>query len=329
MRALITGTSGFVAHHVVEHILRNTDWEIVGLDKLGAASEGYDRLRDIEAFDDKRVTLLSHDVSQQFTVGLLKEIGRVEYIIHMAAESHVDRSILFPMEFAVANTIGTVQMLSMARECSGLRRFVYFSTDEVFGPAPEGVYYKEWDRFKASNPYAASKAAGECYVDAYVNTYKLPAFTTHSMNIFGERQHGEKFVPMCIRKAMRREKVYIHSDPTRTISGSRCWIHARNVAAALMFLLHNSEVGERYNIVGEELTNLEIAQIVARTVGKPLLYEMVDFHTSRPGHDLRYALDGTRLESMGWTYPRTLVESLEKTVRWSMERPRWLGLEAA
>jgi dTDP-glucose 4,6-dehydratase len=327
MRICVTGGCGFIGHHFVEHVLKNTDWEIVILDKLGMASHGFDRLRDIEAYNDERVSVLTHDISAELTVGLVKEIGHIDYFVHMAAESHVDRSITHPEPFVISNVVGTMRMLELARTLDGLKKFVYFSTDEVFGPAPAGKYYKEWDRFKPSNPYAAAKAGGECLVDAWVNTYGLPAFTTHTMNVFGERQDAEKYIPLCIRKILKGEKITIHADKTRTQSGSRCWIHARNVAAAVMFLLDNGLPGERYNIVGEEYSNVEIAGMIAGFIGKNWNYDLVDFHSSRPGHDLRYALDGTALKEMGFDYPKDHIASLRKTVEWTLERPQWLGLE--
>jgi dTDP-glucose 4,6-dehydratase len=210
---------------------------------------------------------------------------------------------------------------------------IYFSTDEVFGPAADGVAYKEWDRYKSSNPYAASKAGGEELCIAYHNTYGTPVTVTHTMNVFGERQHPEKFIPMTIKKILAGEKVTIHSDKTRTISGSRMWIHARNVAAAILFLLQRLEggwifPGDKWNIVGErEVSNLEMAQYIALMLGKEINYEMVDFHSSRPGHDLRYALDGGKLAQHGYGFPKTFEESLSKTIRWYLENQKWLEVK--
>jgi dTDP-glucose 4,6-dehydratase len=203
---------------------------------------------------------------------------------------------------------------------------IYFSTDEVFGPAPVGVNYKEWDRYKSSNPYAASKAGGEELCIAFHNTYNVPVLVTHTMNVFGERQHMEKFIPKVIRCLLLGETVVIHSDKTKSIPGSRFWIHARNVAAAVWFLMKKGEPGDKYNIVGEEeVNNLQMALDISYHVQKKLKYEMVDFHSSRPGHDLRYALDGTKLKEMGFSYPKSFEESLGKTVRWTLENPKWLG----
>ena len=253
-----------------------------------------------------------------------KEIGEVDYIWHLAASSHVDRSIIDPLSFVMDNTVGTCNLLNFARELKNLKLFIYFSTDEVFGPAPEGTFYKEWDRYKSSNPYSASKAGGEELCIAFENTYKLPIIITHTMNVFGERQHPEKFIPMVIKKVLDNEKVIIHSDKTRTKAGSRCWIHARNVLKALMFITENHTIGDKYNIAGEEMNNLALAKLVAKYLGRELKYELVDFHSSRPGHDLRYALDGGKLKAMGFTYPKTLEQSLMKTVQWTVKHQNWL-----
>jgi dTDP-glucose 4,6-dehydratase len=328
VRAMVTGGCGFLGHHLIEQILKTTPWHVVVLDRLNYASEGFDRLRDIKCFTDKRVRVLTADFTSDLSPGIAYEIGDVDYIFHLGAETHVDRSIEFPEEFVAANVMGTVKVMQFARKQKNLKKFFYFSTDEVFGPAPEGVAYKEWDRYNSGNPYSASKAGGEELCLAFGNTYELPVVITHCMNIFGERQYPEKFIPLVIRSVMEGRKVYIHSDSTKTIPGSRFWIHARNVAAAVLFLVESAPTQDKYNIVGErELNNLEVAQRVAAVVGKPLDYELVDFHSSRPGHDLRYALDGTKMAEMGWALPMSFEQSLEKTIRWYLENPRWLQYE--
>lgn len=334
-RILITGGAGFVGHHVVEHILKNTDWEVLVLDKLTYSSSGFDRLRDIECFgtEEARVRVYTADFTQPISDGLKREIGQVDYIIHMGAESHVDNSIHNPVPFVMSNVLGTVHMLNFAREQSNLLGFVYFSTDEVFGPAPEGTNYREWDRYNSGNPYAASKAGGEEIALAFGNTYKIPVIITHTMNVFGERQHPEKFIPLVIKSVLNGKTVTIHSNKDRNKAGSRFWIHGRNVGAALLFLLEREAKGaetvvDKWNIVGEaEVDNLQMAQLIAKSMGKELKYEMVDFHSSRPGHDLRYALDGGKMASRGWKLPINFEESLDKTVQWTLQHPQWLDLQ--
>ncbi len=324
MRILITGGAGFIGSHFVEHLLKNTDAEIVVLDKLTYAST-WDRLRDIGAYNNKRVSRFSTDFTNPIPVGVISEFGKIDYILHMGAETHVDRSIEDPEVFVRANVIGTLNMLQLARQMPDLKMFYYFSTDEVFGPAPEGKSYKEDDNHSPGNPYAASKSGGEMLALSFANTYKIPLVITRTMNVFGERQHPEKFIPMLIRRISSGEKVTIHADKTKTKAGSRFYIHARNVAAAFSFIVKNGELGKAYHIVGErEIDNLVMAQTIAKILGKPLHYELVDFHSSRPGHDLRYALDGSRLAEMGWKVPRSFEQSLEKTVRWFTDNSTWL-----
>ena len=323
-KILVTGGAGFVGHHFVEHVLKNTDWEVIVVDKLGFSSYGYDRLRDISVFDDKRVHIVNHDFRLPCPDGVLREVEGARWMVHMAAESHVDRSIDDPVPFIHANVLGTHNALFAARSI-GVERFVYFSTDEVFGPAPEGKEFQEWERYKSSNPYAATKAGGEELSLAYHNTYGIPIIITHSMNIFGERQHPEKFIPMAIRKIRDGEELVIHSSADKKYAASRFWVHARNVSDALLFLIYEAEVGNKYNIVGEvEMNVLTLAQHIAAQMDKPLHYKMTDFHSTRPGHDMRYALDGKKLERMGYTYPLRFMESLEKTVDWSLDHPEWL-----
>lgn len=260
-RVLVTGGCGFVGHHVVEHLLKTTDWSVLVFDKLSYAANGLERLRDINVFDDRRVTVMTSDFALPISEGVAREIGQLDYIFHLGAETHVDRSIDDPAPFVMTNVVGTMHLLNFARQVKGLKKFFYFSTDEVFGPAPKGTDYKEWDRYNSGNPYAASKAGGEELCLAYGNTYKLPVVITHCMNIFGERQHSEKFIPKVIRAVMAGEKVVIHSDAQKKVPGSRFWIHARNVAAAMMFLVEKGDSQEKYNIVGErEVNNLEIAK---------------------------------------------------------------------
>jgi dTDP-glucose 4,6-dehydratase len=248
----------------------------------------------------------------------------------------VDRSIEFPMEFVMDNVVVTTNLLQYARTLKNLDRFVYFSTDDVFGPAPPGVNYLEYDRYNSTNPYSASKAAAEEICVAFENTYKLPIVVTHTMNVFGERQHPEKFIPMVIQKARDGELVTVHSDPSRTIAGSRHYIHAKDVADGLMFILENLQdykhTGDyggakcpKFNLVGpEEIDNLALAQMIAGAVGKELQYEMTDFHSSRPGHDLRYALSGELLKSLGWEPKIKFSERVKEVVEWTLVNNRWL-----
>lgn len=338
MKALITGGAGFIGSHLVEHLLKNTNWDLIILDRLTYASNGLNRLNDIGAFDQgRRTQFFPVDIAYPISVGVEKEIGQVDYILHLAAETHVDNSITDPRPFVYSNVVGTMEILEYARRLNGrLKKFVYFSTDEVFGPAQIGHSFKDWDRYDSRNPYSATKAAAEELCLAWANTYKLPIIVTHCMNAFGERQHPEKFIPNTVKKMLRGESITIHADSSRTKAGSRSYIHARNIASAVLWILNNIDsppVGtlrDKYNIVGErEVDNLVLVKTIHKYLQEALnreivpSYELVDYHSSRPGHDLRYALNGEKLRKLGWSLPATFDDSLQKTIQWMVD-PRHL-----
>ena len=325
---LVTGGAGFIGHHLVEHLLKETDWEIVLLDRLSYAGN-LNRIADIELVADdefrKRVRFVYHDLRAPLGPVTRDLIGQPDYILHLAAESHVDRSIQDPVIFVESNVVGTTNLMIYARELPGLRKFINFGTDEVFGPAADGVFHKETDPWKPSNPYSASKAGQSAMGMAFHVTYGLPVINTFTMNNFGERQDPEKYLPKLVRAALAGEEVTVHGRQGNI--GSRIWIHARNTADAMLFVLDKGEPGEAYNIVGQqELDNLELLSLVSRITGLPIDYKLVDFHATRPGHDRRYALDGTKLRKMGWDEPVDFAESLKRTVAWMIDHPRWLGV---
>ena len=336
-KILITGGAGFIAHHVIDKILSSTDWEIITLDRLDF-SGNLNRLNEVvntyPESERKRVRVIHHDLKAELNPEIIANIGKIDYISHLAAGSHVDRSISYPLEFVMDNVVGTAHILDYARKIDNLERFAYFSTDEVFGPAPSGINYKENDRYNSTNPYSATKAGAEELVVAYENTYGLPSIITHTMNVFGERQNVEKYIPMVIKKVRDNETVTVHANKEKTIAGSRHYIHAGDVADALLFLYNydlstipEDKTGakcQKFNIVGkDEIDNLELAQFIAKTQNKDLKYEMVDFHSSRPGHDLRYALDGSKMKNMGWE-PQSAFKRLESVVQWTLDNDRWL-----
>jgi dTDP-D-glucose 4,6-dehydratase len=267
-----------------------------------------------------------HDLKAPLNEMIRKKIGKVNYILHLAAGSHVDRSIDYPMEFVLDNVVGTANILDYAREYTkdSLELFLYFSTDEVFGPAPDGVFYKEDDRYRSGNPYAATKAAAEELCVAYENTYKMPIIISHTMNVFGLRQHPEKFIPLVMKRIRDDEKIYVHANAECTEAGSRHYIHATDVADAVLFLIDNHVIGEKYNIAGsEEINNEDLVLLIAEIMGKDPIYELVDFHSSRPGHDLRYALSSEKMTKMGWV-PKDIRTRMKEVVKWSLEHSHWI-----
>lgn len=347
MRVLITGSAGFVASHMVEHFLENTDWDIVGLDSFRHRG---DSLRVQSDMDPKRYTVHYCDLAAPISRRLAEKIGPVDFIVNVASLSHVETSIEDPRPF-VENNVGlALSMLEYARHCGGakltslpsatwgghpLKAFVQISTDEVYGAAPNGVHYKEWDRLLPSNPYSASKAAQEALCIAYWRTYGVPVVITNTMNIVGERQDPEKFVPMLISRIHRGEEVVIHGSEDKI--GSRFYLHARNQADAILWLLKNHEPSRyeetpseiahlsRFNVVGDvEINNLDLAKLVAKIMKKPLHYKFQDFHLTRPGHDRRYALEGQKLRDAGWRAPVSFEKSLEKTISWYLSHEEWM-----
>ena len=337
-KVLITGGAGFIAHHIIAHMIKSTDWDIITIDRLdisGNLNRLHDILHEFSTEDKKRLKIVFHDLKAEINSQISSEIGKPDIILHLAAASHVDRSIKYPLEFVNDNVLGTVNLLNFAKELKNLEKFVYFSTDEIFGNAPPGVSYSEYDRYNSTNPYSASKAAAEEFCVAYENTYKMPIYITHTMNVFGERQHPEKFIPMVIQKVRDEQKVIIHANQEKTEAGSRHYIHAQDVADGLMFILnlknysHKGDFGNakcpKFNLVGpEEIDNLTLAQMIAKVENKKLIYELVDNHSSRPGHDLRYSLSPKLLKDLGWEPKIKLSKRIEEVVKWSLKNNRWL-----
>lgn len=324
-KILITGGCGFIGHHFVEHVYKNTDYQIYIIDKLSYAAKGIDRLRDFSEYPSDRITLFTCDLITPISKGIRDEMGDIDIIVHMAAESHVDNSVADPVPFVHNNVMSTVNMLEYARTLPNLTTFFYFSTDEVYGPALNGKLFSENERHKPTNPYSASKSCGEQLCMAYHNSYGLPVVRVNVMNAMGERQHVEKFIPKVIKNILTGTKTLIHAYPDKKTSGTRFYIHARNIAAGVMFLLEHGSVGEAYNITGRhEVSNLDLALFIANVMNKELDYELIDFHSSRPSHDLRYGLDGTKMAAMGWELPYGFEESLTKTVLWTLENQKWL-----
>lgn len=332
MRVMLTGAAGFLGSHCLRHLLVNTDWDVVcpvSFTHKGLPERITTQVDQDEWWD--RVTVVKCDLSSRINDTTAARFGDIDYIVNYAAESHVDRSIVDPATFIRNNVDVAINLLDYARLAKP-KAFLQISTDEVYGPAPEGYAHKEWDAVIPSNPYSASKAAQEAIAISYWRTYEVPVIITNCMNLIGETQDPEKFIPMIMSKVLHGEVVPIHAAADGTI-GSRFYLHARNLADAILLLVRRGNISryeagatrpDRWNIVGErEVSNLEMAQMVADSLGEPLRYELVDFHTSRPGHDLRYALDGSKLAATGWTMPVPLDASIKALVDWTRAHPEW------
>lgn len=344
MKILLTGAAGFVGSHVLRHLLVNTDWEIIcpvtfrhqGVpERIKSAMDGQDQ---------SRVQVERLDLRAGISYLTRKRWGHVDVIMNVASESHVDRSIEAPADFIDNNVQMMTGVLEYARAAKP-SLLLHMGTDEVYGPAYGEHRHKEGEPHRPSNPYSASKAAQEAIAFAYWRTYGVPVVITNTMNIVGELQDPEKFVPKVMKHVAQGKEMTLHASADG-IMGSRFYLHARNLADAWLFLTEryvgfpDGAAGafnvpqyaqgytdlDRWNIVGErEVTNLEMAEMIADFMGKPLLWRAVDFHSSRPGHDLRYALDGSKLAAAGWKAPFSLDESLRKTVQWTLEHPEWLA----
>lgn len=346
-RVLLTGHGGFVGHHCLEYFLSATDWELVCIDSF--RHKGTCR-RVVEVCRDPRVKTYRHDLAAPIDRQLENLIFErrvcngtvvsrpIDAIINMASDSAVERSASDPVACLRNNYELAINMLEFARKCDGLGLFIQVSTDEVYGEAPPDGSHREWDVIMPSNPYAASKAAQEAMAISYWRTYGLPVVITNTMNIIGERQDGEKFLPKIISKISMDEEVPIYGDASGI--GSRCYLHAKNMADALVFLAERRPTmyadfvaagrshearPDRYNVCGEtELDNLQMARMVAEIMGKELRYRMVPSETARPGYDRRYMLDGSKMRELGWKPPMSFRESLEAIVRWSEENLHWV-----
>ena len=332
-KILITGVGGFIGSHFLSHILVNTDWQIIGTDSWRHKGIS-ERLTFNNHYRENyhRVKIVTHDLTAPLSNVLKHTIGSVDYIVNFASESHVERSIDDPVPFVKNNVDIALTMLEYAKEVKP-EKFIQIGTDEVYGPTDEITTHPEWSAILPSNPYSASKAAQEALAISYWRTYGVPVILTNVMNQFGEMQDVEKFIPMVIRKILNGYTVKIHIDPKTGRSGSRFWLHTRNTSDVILFLLREVSATmypehdrpERFNIVGEKrIANLDIAKMVAQIMGKELKFELVDAHSSRPGHDPHYGLSGEKLLRYGYHFPKNLEESLEKMVKWTLDNPRWL-----
>jgi dTDP-glucose 4,6-dehydratase len=329
-RVLLTGAAGFAGSHALRHLLVSTDWDItcpVSLDHKGRAA----RIEHACAgMDTSRVTVFSCDLAQPLTAHARTLIGQPDYIINYASASHVDRSITDPAPFVTNNVALMLTLLEFARTLPALRALVHVSTDEVYGPSYGGELHGEDDQHRPSNPYAASKSCQSQLGYAWWRTYGVPFTEVYGCNMFGEQaQDPEKFFPKVMAAVAAGETVPVHAAADGT-PGTRFWQHARNVADAILFICQNvtparyaedgAVVPSRYNVTsGDRISNLDLAKTIAAAMGLPLIYEMTDYHSSRPGHDLAYGIDGSRLRALGWQPPVDFETAVKRTVAWELD----------
>lgn len=327
---ILTGVGGFIGSHCLEYFLDKTDWNIIGIDSFRHKGT-YSRINEVYNYDPSRVKIYNHDLSVPIDEQLQKCFGKIDYIINMASDSAVERSVSDPVTCLRNNSDLSINMLELGRKLQP-EIFFHISTDEVYGDAKPGESHKEWSTILPSNPYSASKAAQEAYAFAYWRTFGLPIVITNTMNNIGERQDGEKFLPKLIKLIATGQEMPIYADNEKQI-GTRFYLHAKNHADALVFLSkrtpsayeQGAEKPDRYNVCGEvELNNLEFAQLVAKIMGKPLKYKLVKSESARKGYDKRYALDGNKIKDLGWVPPFSFEESLEKIIKWTLDNSNWI-----
>lgn len=315
MRILVTGCLGFIGSHFVKHVLNNyPDIQVVGLNR-NTNQNNIARLK--ETILDKRFSMYYADIARS---DLSDAFTDVDYVVNFAAKTFVDYSIREPYPFIESNVVGAYRMLEQARKSSTIKRFIQISTDEVYGAILNGKYTED-SRLNPSNPYAAAKAGGDALALSYFNTYKLPVIITRTENNYGEFQSREKVFPTFVRKALANEPLPVYGDGKHR----RMWLYVEDHCTAIMKLIKDGLNGEIYHVAGEqELENIELARKILKVMGKPEnLIAFVPDHDKRPGHDRRYALDCTKLRTIGWTPLTGLDAGIEKTVNWYINNPWW------
>ena len=351
---LITGGAGFIGSHVARlFVNKYPDCHIINLDKLTYAGN-LANLKDIE--DRPNYTFVKADICDYDTVKDIIVKNRVDGIIHLAAESHVDRSILDPFTFARTNVLGTLTLLQAARECweplgwEG-KLFYHISTDEVYGAleltAPEGIgspfttrassahhhaygreFFTEETKYRPHSPYSASKAGSDHFVRAYHDTYGMPTVVTNCSNNYGPYQFPEKLIPLFINNIRHRKPLPVYGKGENV----RDWLYVEDHARAIDLIFHDGKVAETYNIGGfNEWKNIDIVKVLINTVDRLLGrvegedMDLITYVTDRKGHDMRYAIDSRKLQrELGWEPSLQFEEGIEKTVRWYLENQEWL-----
>ena len=327
---LITGGAGFIGSHVVRLFLNKyPDYKIYNLDKLTYAGN-LENLRDIQ--DKSNYEFIKGDIVDAAFINEIFTRFQIEDVIHLAAESHVDRSITNPDEFIFTNIVGTVNLLNTAREYwkedYNKHRFYHISTDEVYGSLGETGLFTEDTSYDPKSPYSASKASSDHLVRAYNNTYGLNVVISNCSNNYGPNQFPEKLIPLCIHNIKNNKPLPIYGDGKQT----RDWLWVKDHAEAIDLIFHNGKTGETYNVGGfNEWQNINLVKKLCEIMDEKLgrrageSAELITFVKDRAGHDRRYAIDAAKInKELGWKPSLTFEEGLEKTVIWYLENEEWL-----
>jgi len=329
-KVLITGGAGFIGSHVVRLFVKKyPEYHVFNLDKLTYAGN-LENLRDVEAAPN--YTFIKGDICDASLLEELFEKNDFDGVIHLAAESHVDRSISNPMAFVETNVMGTVTLLNAAKanwkNKSG-KRFYHVSTDEVYGSLGAEGYFTEATPYDPKSPYSASKAASDHFVRAYHNTYQLPVIISNCSNNYGSFHFPEKLIPLTIHNIQQGKSIPVYGKGENI----RDWLFVEDHASAIDVIYHKGKTGETYNIGGfNEWTNIDLVRLLCKIMDRKLGHvpgtsdRLITFVTDRAGHDLRYAIDASKLKNeLGWEPSLQFEEGLEKTVDWYLENQDWLA----
>jgi len=313
VEVLVTGGAGFIGSNFVRYALgRHADWRVTTLDKLTYAGRR-ENLHDV--MDHPRHTFVHGDIGDATVSGPLVE--RAELVVHFAAETHVDRSILAAGEFIRTDVEGTFVLLEAARRATGLRRFVQISTDEVYGSVATGAS-RETDELKPRNPYAASKAGADRLAYSYWATYNVPVIITRASNNYGPYQFPEKIIPLFVTNAIEDLPVPLYGDGRNV----RDWLHVDDHCEAIDLLIERAPNGEVYNIGGgNDIVNVDLTTRILSSLGKPV--SLINPVPDRPGHDRRYCLDTAKLRALGWTPKVPFDSGLHETIEWYRRNEWW------
>jgi dTDP-glucose 4,6-dehydratase len=328
---LITGGAGFIGSHVVRLFVNNyPDYKVVNLDNLTYAGN-LENISDIQ--DAQNYKFIKGDICDEKFVSELFEEHKFDSVIHLAAESHVDRSISDPMAFIKANVFGTVNLLNVSKEFwkSDFEKklFYHISTDEVYGSLDEGGFFLESTPYDPKSPYSASKASSDHFVRAYGNTYNFPFIISNCSNNYGPNQFPEKLIPLFIQNIIDKKPLPVYGKGENI----RDWLYVVDHARAIGVIFHKGQQGDTYNIGGfNEWKNLDLIKLLCKVMDQKLSRnqgdseKLISYVTDRAGHDLRYAIDSTKLSSeLGWKPSLQFEEGLEKTVEWYLSNTEWLS----
>ena len=324
---LVTGGAGFIGSNYIHYMFKKygDDIRIINVDKLTYAGN-LENLRDVENRDN--YTFVRADICDSEAINKIFDENDIDRVVHFAAESHVDRSIRNPEVFVKTNVLGTLVMLNAAKAAWELedgtfkadKKFLHVSTDEVYGSLEnEGEYFYETTPYDPHSPYSASKASSDMLVKAYMDTYKFPANITNCSNNYGPYQFPEKLIPLMIANALNDKPLPVYG----TGENVRDWLYVEDHCRAIDLIIHKGRVGEVYNVGGHnEMTNIDIVKIICKELGKP--ESLITYVADRKGHDMRYAIDPTKIHNeLGWLPETKFADGIKKTIKWYLDNKEW------